>query len=137
MKKTTVSVVVVVLVILAIIVAIALGMGGKKTSNSGTTNNSSSSNPATPNAAATDQVTIQNFAYTPATIAVKVGTKVTWTNKDSVNHTVTADTASTSAPASGSIAQNEAYSFTFNKAGTYAYHCAPHPYMHGTVIVTE
>lgn len=82
-------------------------------------------------------VTIDGFAYGPESVTVKVGDTVTWTNKDSVDHTVTADTASSDAPASGSIAKDETYSFTFTKAGTYAYHCEPHPEMKATVVVEE
>ena len=84
---------------------------------------------------ATNVVTIKDYMFTPATVKVKVGTKVTWTNQDAVNHTITADTNSTDAPSSMDIAKGKSYTFTFNKAGTYTYHCFPHPYMHGTVIV--
>ena len=84
---------------------------------------------------AAEKVAIQNFAFTPSSITVKVGTTVTWTNSDSVAHTVTADTSSSDGPASGSLASGDTYSFTFKKAGTYAYHCAVHPHMTGTVIV--
>jgi amicyanin len=66
---------------------------------------------------------------------VKVGTKVTWTNQDSVGHDVVADTESPDAPKSDLLRKGESYSFTFNKAGTYTYYCSPHPYMKGTVIV--
>lgn len=89
------------------------------------------------NASAQNTVTIKDFAFNPGTITVKAGTKVTWTNEDSVSHTVTADNPSSDAPASGNIAKGQSYSFTFTKAGTYAYHCTPHPYMKATVIVTE
>lgn len=82
-------------------------------------------------------VTIKDFAFNPGNTTVKVGTKVTWTNEDSVSHTVTADNPSSDAPASGNIAKGQSYSFTFTKAGTYAYHCTPHPYMKATVTVTE
>jgi amicyanin len=85
----------------------------------------------------TNSVTIKDYAFSPANITVKVGTKVTWTNDDSVGHTVTADDPSSDAPASGTFGKGETYSFTFNKAGTYDYHCEPHPYMKGTVTVTE
>src|SRR5437764_12123039 len=46
--------------------------------------------PAT-HAHATVHVTIQNFAFSPQTLTVAPGTTVIWTNKDSVNHTVTSD----------------------------------------------
>ena len=86
---------------------------------------------------ATDTVTIENYAFSPESITVKVGTKVTWTNKDSVGHTVTADKPSADAPNSDVFMQGKSYSFTFTKAGTYNYHCTPHPYMKATVTVTE
>lgn len=86
-------------------------------------------------AVTTNMITIKDFSFTPSVITVKTGTKVTWTNADSVHHTITADTASNTTLTSGSIGQSEAYSFTFSKAGTYSYHCTPHPYMRGSVIV--
>jgi plastocyanin len=46
-----------------------------------------------------------------------------------------ADTMSADAPSSELLAKGESYSFTFKKAGTYTYHCTPHPYMKGTVVV--
>ena len=81
------------------------------------------------------QVTIQNFAFSPKTLTVAPGTTVMWTNKDSAPHTVTSDSGSTLA--SGDLSQGKSYTHTFTKAGTYAYHCAIHPYMHGTVIVSS
>lgn len=77
-------------------------------------------------------VTIQNFAFSPASITVKVGDKVTWTNQDSVGHSATADSGSFD---TGVLAQGQSGSITFNKAGTYTYHCSVHPMMKGTVIV--
>lgn len=89
----------------------------------------------TVNAVATNKVTIKDYMFEPMVIKVKAGTTVTWTNTDSVNHTVTADNPSSSAPSSMDIAQGSSYSFTFLHPGTYSYHCFPHPYMHGTVVV--
>ncbi len=79
------------------------------------------------------QVTIQNFAFSPAHLSVAPGTTVTWTNKDSVAHTVTSDTSAW--PDSGSVNTGQTFSFTFKKAGTYTYHCSIHPSMVGTVTV--
>lgn len=95
------------------------------------------SRPTTQAAVTTTAVNIRQFMFMPATIRVKVGQKVTWTNHDPVSHTITADVASANAPNSMDIAEGQSYSFTFSKAGTYLYHCFPHPYMHGAVIVTE
>lgn len=105
---------------------------GSMNMSSGT--NSSASTTSTPVAA--NSVTIQNFTFTPASITVKKGTKVTWTNNDSVAHTVT-ETDGQTVPDSGTVNQGSSYSFTFPAAGTYHYHCAFHPGMLGTVVVTD
>ena len=78
------------------------------------------------------EVEIEDFAYVSAAITIKVGTTVTWTNKDSVRHTVSSDTGLFE---SGLFGKGESFSHTFTEAGTFTYHCAPHPYMKGTVIV--
>ncbi len=76
--------------------------------------------------------TIQNFSFQPASLTVSVGTTVTWTNKDSTHHTVTADDGSFDSKA---LATGATFSQTFTKAGTYAYHCAIHPSMKATIVV--
>jgi len=96
---------------------------------------SASSSSSATQATATTSVTIQDFAFSPKTITVKVGDTVTWTNQDSVQHDVTADDPSDFAPSGSLLSKGQSYSFKFNKAGTYSYHCTPHPYMKGTVIV--
>jgi amicyanin len=88
-------------------------------------------------AVSTNMVSIKNYMFTPAVIKVKVGTKVTWTNTDAVSHNIVADNPSSDAPNTKLFAKGESVSFTFNKAGTYTYHCFPHPYMHGTVEVVN
>lgn len=77
-------------------------------------------------------VSIQNFSFSPDTLTVKVGEKVTWTNKDSTGHSATADDGSFD---TGIIAQGQSGSATFSKAGTYTYHCSVHPNMKGTIVV--
>ena len=105
------------------------GMQTTNTSQSSTTDKTASS------ATQTNAVTIQNFAFSPATIKVKVGDTVTWINQDSTQHSVIANTASADAPNGSLMAKGETYKFTFNKAGTYAYHCGVHPSITGTVTV--
>ena len=80
-------------------------------------------------------VAISGYAFDPATLTVKEGTTVTWTNQDSVTHTVTSDTGLFD---SGGMSQGDTFSFTFTTAGTYAYHCTPHhASMNATIIVTK
>jgi amicyanin len=86
---------------------------------------------ATPVAA--NAVNIDNFAFVPATVTVKVGSTVTWTNKDEDPHTVVADGGAFRSEALGS---GGTYSFTFPTAGTFDYVCSIHPFMRGNVVVT-
>lgn len=79
------------------------------------------------------EVRIEDFAFVPANIIVDVGTAVTWTNYDSVGHTVTSDDGNELD--STLLGKNKSFSHTFDTPGVYAYHCAPHPYMRGLVTV--
>ncbi len=81
----------------------------------------------------TSSVAIENLVFSPAEITIKKGTTVTWTNKDSVAHTVTADDGN--GPNSQLFEQGETYSYKFDEVGTFKYHCQPHPSMKGTVVV--
>lgn len=80
------------------------------------------------------QVTISGFAFSPATLTIKVGTEVTWTNLDSVEHSVVS--SSGNELNSPLIPQNGTYSHVFNTPGTYDYHCSIHLTMLGTIIIT-
>ena len=87
--------------------------------------------PTTPSAT----VSIQGFAFSPATVNIKAGQSVMWTNKDSAPHTAT-DLGGLFD--SGSLATNQSFSFTFHTAGTYTYHCLIHSMMtSATVVVTN
>ncbi len=89
--------------------------------------------PAAAAGASSDMVTIKNFMFSPMSLDVKVGTTVTWMNTDSVDHTVTASDKSFN---SGNLASGKTFSYTFTKAGTYAYICNIHQYMTATVVVS-
>jgi len=78
------------------------------------------------------KVTIDNFQFAPAELTVKVGTTVTWTNRDDMPHTVVS-TAKTFA--SKVLDTDETFTYTFDKAGTFEYFCSIHPRMTGRVIV--
>lgn len=82
----------------------------------------------------TKNVTIQGFAFNQSSLTIKKGDTIVWTNKDSAPHTVTGNTGG---PSSGTLNQNQTYSFTFNSVGTFSYKCALHPSMTGVVMVTE
>src|SRR5207253_5608210 len=72
--------------------------------------------------------------FSPNPITIKVGDTVTWTNNGSVTHTSTSNTGAWDTGPIGSGATSSAVSF--NSAGTFPYHCAIHPSMTGTVIVS-
>jgi plastocyanin len=79
-------------------------------------------------------VSIIDLTFDPATIEVDAGATVTWTNDDSVPHTVTARDADFN---SGVMMSADSFSQTFSEPGTYDYFCAIHPSMTGTVVVRE
>jgi amicyanin len=83
--------------------------------------------------AAEHTLEIKDFAFSPSSLTIKVGDKVTWTNQDSAPHTVTAD--SRGEFDSGRLSQGDTFSYTFDTAGTFDYHCSIHPFMQATVIV--
>jgi plastocyanin len=85
-----------------------------------------------PSAGAECSVEIKDFAFRPAAIEVSVGTTVTWENYDQIAHTVTGDNGEFQ---SGRLDGGKSFSFTFDKAGTFTYHCEFHPGMTGTVVV--
>jgi len=82
--------------------------------------------------ASSAEVKIDNFSFGPATLTISVGTKVTWTNRDDIPHTVVSDDKLFK---SAVLDTDEKFSYTFTKAGTYPYFCSIHPKMTGKVIV--
>jgi plastocyanin len=101
--------------------------------------NNSSGNPMSPNpnpnpGPGTTAVSISGFAFNPASVTVKMGDKVKWTNMDNTGHTVTSNNGGFAS--SGVLNQNATYTVTFGMTGTFDYHCSIHPTMTGTVTVT-
>ncbi len=86
--------------------------------------------------AKTSAVSIHNFAFNPADVTISVGTTVTWTNNDSMAHTVTSLSGAPVAFDSGTVNPGGKFSFTFTAIGTYPYYCKIHPFMLGNVTVT-
>ncbi|OMC54221.1 hypothetical protein A5747_17125 [Mycobacterium sp. IS-836] len=107
------------------------GMSGMPPASAAPTGSASAT--GSPAAAAGDEVSIDNFAFAPATLTVKVGSTVTWTNRDEEPHTVAASDGSFHSPGMGTGAT---FSHTFPTAGKFDYVCSIHPMMHGTVVVT-
>ena len=78
------------------------------------------------------EVKIDNFSFSPSELTVAAGTTVTWTNQDDVPHTVV---GTGGAFKSKALDTDDKFSFTFDKAGTYAYFCGVHPMMTGKIVV--
>jgi plastocyanin len=77
---------------------------------------------------------ISNYAFAPATLTVRVGTKITVTNSDQTAHTVTARSGAFD---SGTVNPGQSKSFTVKKPGVYAYYCQFHAFMTGTIKVVK
>jgi plastocyanin len=79
------------------------------------------------------EVVMDNFSFSPQTFTVPAGGTVTWTNRDSMPHTVTsADNRFSKSPV---LKPGQSFSNTFAAAGTYSYFCSIHPRMTGKIIV--
>jgi plastocyanin len=79
-----------------------------------------------------DTVVIENFAFAPNPINVKMGASMTVVNDDHTTHTLTADNGAFD---TGDLRGGQRGSVSLDRAGTYAYHCELHPFMTGTVRV--
>ncbi len=90
--------------------------------------------PAGGGSGTTHTVTIQNFAFSPATLTIAAGDKVVWTNRDTSPHTATSDTGN--GINTGSLSKDQSSTaVTFSGAGTFTYHCAFHSGMTATIVV--
>jgi plastocyanin len=83
-------------------------------------------------------IEIKNFKFVPEKMTIKKGTTITWKNFDNTKHNVIFDDESAGEVEGGKLISNgEEVSFTFSEVGEFPYHCMPHPYMKGSVTVTE
>jgi plastocyanin len=78
------------------------------------------------------RVAIRDFEFQPAHLVVSRGTRVIWTNKDSDPHTISSKPAHWSSQA---LDTGKSFATVTKKAGTFAYICTIHPFMHATVVV--
>jgi plastocyanin len=129
----------------AVVLVAGCGSSSKNTSSNPyatPTTPSTSSTPSTPAGAsaagpavAAASVKIKSYAFSPASVTVKVGGKITFTNEDGTAHTATADDGTSFD--SGSLGHRQSKTITFTKAGTFSYHCAFHAFMTGKVVVSS
>src|ERR1700739_2973942 len=74
------------------------------------------------------EVKIDNFAFNPAVITVKVGTQVTWINRDDIPHTVDSSEGKFK---SAALDTDQKFEFKFSEPGEYPFFCRMHPKMTG------
>ena len=77
-------------------------------------------------------VKIDNFKFGPDKLMITKGAEVTWTNDDDIPHSIVLTALGARSKV---LDTDKAYSFQFDKAGTFTYICGLHPFMHGTVVV--
>jgi plastocyanin len=114
------------------------GCGGGGSGSSSTTSapaSTTSGSGSTPSAAGPVAVAMKDIAFAPASVTVKVGQKITWTNDDAVEHNVTSQSGEKIS--SPNFGKGATFSFTPTKAGTIDYVCTIHPGMNGKIVVTQ
>jgi plastocyanin len=79
-------------------------------------------------------VAVSNYAFSPATVTVRAGTRITFTNHDATAHTATADHG---AFGTGTIAPGHSRTIEIRRPGRYPYHCLFHAFMTGTITVVS
>ncbi|MFI9383776.1 cupredoxin family copper-binding protein [Kutzneria sp. NPDC052558] len=84
--------------------------------------------------AATQAVTMAQYAFAPASLTVHVGDAITWTNQDQAPHDVTT-TGGPVALRSPTLSTGQSWTYTFTQAGVYAYICSIHPDMKAQITV--
>jgi plastocyanin len=93
----------------------------------------------TPRARVID-VQVEDFSYKPATVRVRLGDTVRWTQRDAFPHSVTTTNPEPDQPGGFDkplVAIGETVEVKITSAGTISYFCRPHPYMKGTIEVAR
>jgi len=78
------------------------------------------------------QVEIRGYEFFPSDVSIRVGTKVTWINRDSAAHTATQRQGDWD---TGVLKEGQSATLTFDKPGVYDYICAVHPSMQAQLTV--
>ncbi len=82
-----------------------------------------------------NQIEIKGFHFTPQTLTVKSGAKVTWINRDDDAHVVTS--SDKKFEKSPPLDTDQKFTITAGAPGTYNYFCSVHPKMTGKIIVEK
>ena len=130
--------------VIGVVVLALFGLGGatyfltqSKTENTAeATPNPTPTLASTESPVVTQNITIENNLFSPASLTISVGSIVVWTNADDLQHNVVAGDK-INGPSSPLLAKGESYAYTFSTPGTYVYKSEPQSEMIGTIIVTE
>jgi plastocyanin len=128
---------------LLILALLALAAAGCGSSNDNSSSAGSAAAPATTGATSgsstgaaaksgTVTIDMQNIAFNPKSVTVKVGQTVKWVNEDDVPHNVVGGPLK-----SDTFNKGGSYEYTPKKAETISYVCTIHPGMKGTLTVTS
>jgi plastocyanin len=82
-----------------------------------------------------NQIVIKDFHFTPQTLTVKSGEKITWINRDEEPHTVVS--VEKQFKKSAPLDTDQEFTITVDAPGTYTYFCSVHPKMTGTIVVQK
>jgi plastocyanin len=82
-----------------------------------------------------NKIEIKDFAFSPQTITVKSGDKITWINRDEEPHTIVS--VEKQFKKSSALDTDQEFSITAGVPGTYTYYCSVHPKMTGTIVVKK
>jgi plastocyanin len=118
------------IIALTIVLTSTVFLGGCGLTQSTTTPTATPTTVQSTTQAESNTITIQNFAFSPATLTVKKGTTITWTNQDSAPHQIKSNSFN-----SPKLATGQSFSFVFNDIGSFDYSCSIHPSMTGKIIV--
>jgi plastocyanin len=136
----------------ALVTVLSLGLAfgcGSSSSTNDTVGGTPTAPPPPPSSPTSGSVSIQDFTYAPETLNITVGGEVTWRNNGPSVHMTVSDaglwnSGTLAAPEGGGGSYGDGgsgsggtFSRVFSQAGTYAYHCEIHPYIRGSIIVSE
>jgi plastocyanin len=120
-------------ILLGLCAVLALAAAGCGGSDDGGSTSSAPASTSSSSSGGGVAIKMQNIAFDPKAVTVKVGQKITWTNDDTTDHNVTADSGADFK--SDDFGKGATFEFTPDKAGTIKYECTIHPGMTATITV--
>ena len=82
----------------------------------------------------TNYIIINTSSFSPASLAVRAGSSITFVNRDNTAHSIRTDDSTTIN--SNNIAPGSFYTFKKDTSGVFNYHCGLHPSVQGTFILS-